>query len=91
MDYAYWIAIFAAGAIGALVRELVDDNKIILPFKVTDGFALGFVGSMAIGGFIGLVVDGSPITAAMGGYVGASVLERIMPGSAVRNVNYDNC
>ena len=87
MDYGYWISIYGAGALGALVRQLVDDNAIILPCKVTGGLALGFIGSMVVGGFVGMVVDGSLLTAAMAGFVGASVLERVIPNFSTKEIN----
>ena len=44
---------------------------------------------MIIGGFVGCVIDGRPITAAMAGYVGASLLEKVLPSISVNSINKD--
>jgi len=74
---------FIAGAFGALVRELVASNKIVFPCRVDGGMTLGFIGSMFIGGFVGCVSDGSFVAAALGGYVGVSMFERLLPHTSV--------
>lgn len=71
--------IFLAGGLGAFIRLLVDNGSISLPKKIDGGYALGFISSVLIGGFVGCVVDGSLLTAAMGGYIGSSVLQSIIP------------
>jgi len=72
------LLLFLAGAAGALAKDIVIDGKLILP-KIVDGaLVLGFVGGMVVGGFVGMIVDGSMVTAAMGGYVGISVIENLI-------------
>lgn len=82
-----FFVIFGAGAVGALVRQLVDRNALILPCRISGGFALGFIGSMLVGGFVGWVVDGSPLGAGMGGFVGASILEKFIPDVSSSTIN----
>lgn len=72
------VLIILASAFGAIVKDLVKDGKLVLP-KVQNGeLWLGFLSGVIIGIFAGLLVDGRPITAAMGGYFGSSVVERLM-------------
>ena len=67
-----------AGAVGALVKDIIEDGKITLPKRVNGDLVLGFIGSIIIGGFIGFIVDKSPIDAAMGGYIGKSIIENLI-------------
>jgi hypothetical protein len=86
MNYVYFLTIFLAGAVGAFIRLCFDDGKILLPRRVTDGVALGFFSSVLIGGFVGLVVDGSLLTAAMAGFVGHTILEKLLPDMKIVEV-----
>jgi len=68
-----------AGAIGALTKDVVIDNKLVLP-KYEDGsLLLGFLGGMIIGGVVGFLVDQSIPTAFLSGYAGTQVLEALIP------------
>lgn len=73
------IIILAAGAFGALVKDLVQDGTLTLPKKENGAIALGFIGGMIVGAFVGYVVDGQPLTAALGGYAGSSLLTNLVP------------
>jgi len=70
--------LFLAGAFGALIKDIVVDGKIELPKKIDAAIALGFIGGVLVGGFIGWVVDGSLITAALAGFTGTSVIENLI-------------
>jgi len=72
------LILFVAGAIGALVKEIIQDNKLTLPKKVDGEFALGFLGSCIIGGVAGYLVDGDPVTAGLAGYAGLSVIANLL-------------
>lgn len=74
-----WIInLFLAGALGALVKEIIQDNELTLP-KIADGkLALGFLGSCFIGAIAGYLVDGDPVTAGLAGYAGLSVIENFL-------------
>jgi hypothetical protein len=73
------LILLLAGAFGALAKDCVQDNAIILP-KLEDGiFKLGFIGAILVGAFVGFVVDHDPLTAALGGYVGISIIDNILP------------
>lgn len=66
--------IFLAGALGAFVADVIKDNAVELPKKVDGKMCLGFLGGIIIGGFAGLAIDGSFLTAFMGGYMGKEVI-----------------
>lgn len=70
---------FTTGCIGALVRLVADSGCLVLPRRINGTLVLGFIGSMVVGGFVGCVVDGEPIVAAFGGYIGVDLLDRFMP------------
>ena len=63
---------------GALVKDILKDGYIQLPFKEDGKVYLGFLGSALIGGCVGLAVDHSYLTAFLSGYVGFSVFENIL-------------
>jgi hypothetical protein len=68
------IVIFVAGAVGALVNDVVNDNKLELPKNIDGQFCLGFIGGLLIGGIAGLAIDGSISTAFMGGFMGKELV-----------------
>ena len=81
---------FVAGAFGSLIKDIVEDGKISLP-KIKDGECiLGCVGGMLIGSFVGYVVDHSPLTAALSGYVGVSAIRHLLPPVSSVSKN-DSC
>jgi hypothetical protein len=72
------ILLFLAGAAGALIKEILEDNCIKLP-TVKEGIVnLGFIGGIIIGGFAGYAIDGSYLTAAMGGFSGTAVIQALV-------------
>lgn len=69
------LTLLIAGAIGALVKEILEDNKLTLP-KIRNGeLCLGFLGSCGIGAIAGYLIDGNPLTAALAGYSGYSIVK----------------
>jgi hypothetical protein len=73
--------IFVAGAAGGLIKEVVEDGCLQLPSVIKGKLNLGFITSVMIGAFVGIVVDGSPLTAAMAGFVGFSIIQNLIPKS----------
>lgn len=72
------VVIFGAGIAGGLIADILNDNCLELP-KVNSGkFYMGFLGGTLIGGFAGLLIDGSFITAFMGGFMGKEVIGRLV-------------
>jgi len=72
------LTLLAAGATGALIKEILEDNKIKLPSIAQGNLDLGFLGSTIIGAFVGYVIDGSFLTAAMAGFTGFSVIQNLV-------------
>lgn len=72
------IIIFAAGALGALAKDIIQDNSLKMPKKINGELTLGFLGGMITGGMVGYLVDGDPVTAFLGGYAGTAVIENLL-------------
>lgn len=69
--------IFLAGFAGAFISDILKDNCIELPKKLDGKFYLGSIGGFLIGGFAGLAIDGSILTAFMGGFMGKNVIQNL--------------
>ena len=72
------IICFVAGAAGALAKDILQDNSLVLPRIVNGNFSLGFLGGMVTGGLAGYLIDGNPTTAFLAGYAGTSVIENLL-------------
>jgi hypothetical protein len=70
--------LFLAGAVGALIKEIITDNEIKLPTIKQGVLNLGFIGGIIIGAFAGYAIDGSYITAAMGGFSGTAIIQALV-------------
>jgi hypothetical protein len=77
-----YLIVALGGAAGALVKLIIADNFLVLPKKIDGKLSLGFLGSLLIGAFVGYMIDGSFVTAAMAGFTGFSVIENLVPGKA---------
>ena len=80
LNHSY-IVIFLAGLFGALISDVIKDNCIELPKKFDGKFYLGSFGGLIIGGFAGLAIDGSLLTAFMGGFVGKDIINNLAKSS----------
>ncbi len=69
-----YLEILGAGAIGALISDIVQDNCIVMPEFKSGKLYLGFIGGIAIGAIAGYLIDGSVVTAFMGGFTGKSIV-----------------
>lgn len=67
-----------AGGSGALIADIMKDNHIELPKIINDKLFLGCIGGTLIGAVAGLIVDGSPLTAFMGGYAGKEIITHLI-------------
>ena len=74
----YFVILFGAGMAGALIKDILKDGYIQLPYSDDGKLFLGVLGSAFIGGCVGLAVDHSFLTAFLSGYVGFSVFENIL-------------
>lgn len=68
------LAIFGAGAVGALISDIIQDNCLVMPSFKDEKLFLGCIGGILIGGVAGYLIDGSMVTAFMGGFVGKSII-----------------
>jgi hypothetical protein len=75
--------LFAAGAAGALIKDLLIDGCIELPKKIDSKFSLGFISSMVIGAFAGYFVDGNYVTAFLAGVSGSLVMNNLIAGKKI--------
>jgi hypothetical protein len=75
--------IILAGALGAFVADILKDNCIILPKKFGEVLNLGFLGSLTLGAIAGYVIDGSFLTAFMGGFMGKEVITNLVSRKSI--------
>ncbi|MCJ7828228.1 MAG: transglycosylase SLT domain-containing protein [Dehalococcoidia bacterium] len=80
------LLLFLAGAIGSLVKDILEDNKLKLPKITDDNFYLGFLGGVVTGGLAGYFVDGNPTTAFLAGYAGTGVVGSLLARKNGANV-----
>lgn len=76
-----------AGAVGSLVKEILEKGRLKLPRLIQGELDLGIFGGMFIGAFVGAMVDGSYVTAAMAGFVGFSAIQSLMPNGALSSLS----
>jgi len=72
------LTLIIAGAAGALVKDILQDGYLELPKFQDNKIVLGSLGGLIVGAAIGWLVDKSPTTAFLGGYVGKTVIEKIL-------------
>lgn len=70
--------LFLFGAAGALIKDVLKDNRLKLPEVRGNALYLGCLGGMLIGGFAGYFVDHDPVTAFLGGYAGTQVIQGLV-------------
>ena len=73
--------VIAGGAVGALLKEILGDNCLQLPSLAQGKLNLGFLGSIIVGAFAGYAIDGGFITAAMAGFSGFSIIQKLIPST----------
>jgi len=83
----YLLILFVVGMAGALIKEILKDGYIQLPYLDGGKCYLGFLGSTFIGGCVGLAVDHSYLTAFLAGYVGFSVFESILIRKKIHQIS----
>ena len=74
--------LFFLGALGALIRDITDDDGLQLPTLTQGKFYLGFVGGMIIGGVAGMISGDSLLGALTAGFAGYSVIVSALGGKA---------
>jgi hypothetical protein len=79
------ILVILGGITGSLIKEILDDNCLQLPSLAKGKINLGFLGSIAIGAFVGYAIDGGFISACFAGYSGISIITNLMPKTQQQN------
>jgi len=74
-----FVVLALAGGLGALIKDVVKDNKLIMPSYKDGSILLGFVGGVIIGAAVGYLVDQNAATAFFSGYAGTQMLRALMP------------
>lgn len=82
MPLSTLLVVAAGGAVGAFVKDIFEDGAIVMPYCSGGKVYLGFIGGFIIGAFAGIVVDHSFMTAALGGFVGSSILKSLVNSSS---------
>jgi hypothetical protein len=67
------LLLFIAGGAGAIAKEIFKKGFLVAPQIKQKKIFLGFIGSLVLGGLVGIIVDHSPLTAFFGGYTGFSL------------------
>lgn len=70
---------FISGFFGALLRNIVKNNSLVLPKFTQGNFVLGFIGCGLTGGAVGVAAGNDPATAFFAGYTGMSLISKLMP------------
>jgi len=84
-----YLLIFITGLCGAFTSDILKDNCLELPKKIGGKFYLGSIGGLIIGGFAGLAIDGSMLTAFMGGFMGKDIIVNLVKRTKLTDQNLD--
>ena len=79
--------IAGAGAIGGLMKNIIEDGTLQMPEILKGKLSLGFFTSVLIGTVVGIVADGNILEAGMAGFVGFSVIANLLPTPACSTNN----
>jgi len=77
------ILYFGLGFLGAIISDIVQDNRLQLPRIEEGSVVLGFIGGGIVGGLVGCLVDQDPVRALLAGYAGSNVIARLVETSGV--------
>jgi len=74
-----YVIFIIAGCLGALIKDILEDNKIKLPKKINGELSLGFLGGVVAGGLVGYLTDGSFLASFLAGYSAPLVIKKLLP------------
>jgi hypothetical protein len=77
LSYESTLLLLLFGALGALTKDIVLDNTLVLPKICNGGLSLGFIGGVLSGAIVGYLVDNNVTTAFLAGYAGTSILDHL--------------
>lgn len=78
LAFAELIIVSIGGAVGALIEDCTNDGYLELPHSEDGKFYVGFIGGMLLGMLAGCIVDGGFGTALIGGFMGKSIISRLL-------------
>lgn len=76
---------FLAGFGGALLRNIVKNNSLVMPKFENGNLILGFIGCGVTGGAVALATGGDGLTGFLAGYTGMSLISKVMPQEVLKN------
>ena len=74
----YLLFLFLCGCGGAIIKDILKDGYLIIPYRKDKRIYLGCIASAIVGGAVGLAVDHSYLTAFLSGFVGFSIVENMI-------------
>jgi hypothetical protein len=78
MSWQLILTILTGGAVGALLSDILEENKLHLP-KIQNGdLYLGSIGGLIVGAFAGYAIDGNFVTAMTAGFMGKAVIQGLV-------------
>ena len=80
------VVVGLGGFIGAVVKDCLADNMLQIPYIQDRRLFLGSLGGGIVGAFVGIMIDGSFITALMAGYVGTSLIKNLVSTVPIRTI-----
>jgi len=75
-----------AGAFGSFIKDILHDGYLQIPEIKDKQIYLGFLGGALVGAFVGIVIDGSFLTALMAGFTGTSVVAKLAVGRKIKDL-----
>lgn len=78
----YLLYLFLCGSAGAIIKDILKDGYLGIPYKKEKRLYLGCFASALVGGAVGLAVDHSFLTAFLSGFVGFSIVENMIINKA---------
>jgi len=75
-----------AGAFGSFIKDILQDGYLQIPEIKEKQVYLGFLGGALVGAVVGIVIDGSFLTALMAGFTGVSVVSKLAVGKKIKDV-----
>ena len=68
------------GALGAILKDILDDGGLSLPRFENGKVILGFLGSALIGSVVGCIADNDPLTSIGAGFTSYAIIEQMLIG-----------
>jgi len=80
------ILVFLVGALGALIKDVMDDDGLQLPSWSKGTFYCGFLGGILIGGTASLLTGNSLLSALTAGFMGSAIISAALVKKPVDSI-----